>query len=124
MKTLHAIAVVAVLATVAVVGAVGANAPAGRPPGVSADEWAPINDHLGVVLDHSLPGAGDTDAIKSANPEDSSEQSRLGNSRMKAGEVGGAVLIPPVSGYLMMRRGNLWQRVILVEPVKGPGTAG
>ena len=36
----------------------------------------------------------------------------------------GAALIPPISGYLMVKRGNAWQRVILVEPVKGPGPAG
>jgi len=39
-------------------------------------------------------------------------------------EILGAALIPPIPGYLMVKRGNAWQRIILVEPVKGPGPAG
>jgi hypothetical protein len=104
MKTIHAVAAVAVLATFAIVGAVGAGAP-NRPPGVSAQEWAAISDTLGVVLDQPLPPAGEV--------SDPAHQ-----------EILGAALIPPISGYLMVKRGNAWQRVILVEPVKGPGPAG
>jgi hypothetical protein len=40
------------------------------------------------------------------------------------GAGGGAALISPVGGYLMVKRGSLWQRVVIVDPVKGPGAAG
>jgi hypothetical protein len=125
MKTIHAVAAVAVLATIAIVGALGADAPS-RPPGVSAQEWAPISDTLGVVLEQPLPPAGDADGPAAQPSVDGQDQrlSRIGGNRTVPGGVLGAALIPPISGYLMVKRGNAWQRVILVEPVKGPGPAG
>jgi hypothetical protein len=120
MKTIHAVAAVAVLATFAIVGAVGAGAP-NRPPGVSAQEWAAISDTLGVVLDQPLPPAGEVS--DPAQPSVDGQAQRL-NRRGGDQEILGAALIPPISGYLMVKRGNAWQRVILVEPVKGPGPAG
>jgi hypothetical protein len=124
MKTIHAVAAVAVLATIAIVAAVGANAPA-RPPGVSAQEWAPISDTLGVVLDQALPPAGDADAQVQPSVDGQGQRpSNPGGPRAIGGYVSGAALVPPISGYLMMKRGNTWQRIILVEPVKGPGPAG
>jgi hypothetical protein len=119
MKTMHTVAAVALLATLAAVIAVGADAPSSRPPGVSAQEWTPISDTLGVVLDRALPAAGET-----AGPAPADRGAPARTSPIGGGSMGGAVLIPPVSGYLMIKRGNLWQRVILVEPVKGPGVAG
>jgi hypothetical protein len=125
MKTLHAVAAVAVLATVGAVVAVGADTSGSRPPGVSAQEWTRITDTLGVVLDQALPVAGDSADPAPANAGGPGQHpSAAGGAKAGIGGVGGAVLIPPISGYLMMRRGNLWQRVILVEPVKGPGAAG
>jgi hypothetical protein len=120
MKTIHAVAAVAVLATVAIVGALGADAP-NRPPGVSAQEWAPISATLGVVLDQPLPPAGEV--AQPAQPAQVSADGRL-NRTGGDQEILGAALIPPISGYLMVKRGSAWQRVILVEPVKGPGPAG
>jgi hypothetical protein len=51
MKTIHAIAASAILAggVGVVAGAIGPNKQ-NRPPGVSANEWAPISDTMGVVL--------------------------------------------------------------------------
>jgi hypothetical protein len=49
MKAVITSVAVTVAATFALMQAFGANAP-DRPPGVSADEWAPINDSVGVVL--------------------------------------------------------------------------
>jgi hypothetical protein len=117
MKTIQTVATVAVLAAVAIVGAVAADAPS-RPPGVSAQEWAPISATVGVVLDQPLPPAGEVSV-----PAQPSLDGRL---NPKGGDqlAMGAALIPPISGYLMVKRGNAWQRVILVEPVKGPGPAG
>lgn len=36
----------------------------------------------------------------------------------------GAALISPVSGYLIVKRGHTWQRLIVIDPIKGPGEAG
>jgi hypothetical protein len=36
----------------------------------------------------------------------------------------GALLTPPVEGYFMVKRGNAWLRLLVVEPIKGPGSAG
>jgi hypothetical protein len=64
MKTTHAIAAIAVLAggVGLVAGAFGATAP-NRPPGVSANEWAPISDRMGVVLVDQQPTAMDAPTI-------------------------------------------------------------
>jgi hypothetical protein len=121
MKTLHALAAVAVLATVTAWAAMGADAPGSRPPGVGAQDWAPISDTLGVVFDQARPPAGD--AVNSV-PGETGVPAPRANRPISGSGLGGALLIPPISGYLMVKRGNLWQRVILVEPVKGPGPAG
>jgi hypothetical protein len=117
MKTIHTVATVAVLAAIAIFGAVAADAPS-RPPGVSAQEWAPISATMGVVLDQPLPPAGEVS--EPAQPSLDGRLNRKGGDQLALG----AALIPPISGYLMVKRGNAWQRVILVEPVKGPGPAG
>jgi hypothetical protein len=108
MKTIHAVAAIAILASVGVVGAIGANSP-NRPPGVSADEWAPINETVGVVL---VQGMIPTGAQRSEPPR----AGILPNT--------GAALVSPVSGYLMVKRGNTWLRLVVIDPVKGPGDAG
>jgi hypothetical protein len=108
MKALIATVVVAVVATFALMQAVGANAP-DRPPGVSADEWAPINDSLGVVL---VQGMIPIDATHAQTP------------RAAILPFNGAALVSPVSGYLMVKRGHTWQRLVVIDPVKGPGEAG
>jgi hypothetical protein len=124
MKTTHAITAVAVLATIAIVGAVGADAP-GRPPGVSAQEWAPISDTMGVVLDQPLPPAGEANGPTPPSVDGQGQRiGPTGGNRVIGGGVLGAALIPPISGYLMVKRGSTWQRIIIVEPVKGPGPAG
>ena len=108
VKTLIGTAAATAVATFALMQAFGANAP-NRPPGVSADEWAPINDTVGVVL---VQGMIPTGAQRHQPP--------------RAGILPniGAALVPPVSGYLMVRRGHTWQRLVVIDPVKGPGDAG
>jgi hypothetical protein len=108
MKTIHAFAAVAVLAAVGTAGAIGANSPS-RPPGVSADEWAPISDTVGVVLVQGMIPMG----AQRAQPP---RAGILPNT--------GAALISSVSGYLMVKRGHTWQRLVVIDPVKGPGDAG
>lgn len=79
--------------------AVGADAP-GRPPGVAATQWAPISESLGVVL----------------APEQQDKAIRVSPNAL--------LLMPPAEGYFMVKQGNTWRRLILVDPVKGPGPAG
>ena len=83
MKKILAIAAITVVVVLGVAGAIGANSP-NRPPGVSADEWAPINDTIGVVL------------VQGMIP--------MGEQRPQPPRPGilpntGAALISPVSGY-------------------------
>jgi hypothetical protein len=117
MKTIHAISAIAILAggVGAVAGAIGANAP-NRPPGISANEWAPISDTMGVVLVDQQPMAMDAPII-SPSPASAAATRNIGG-------IGGAALIAPVNGYLMVKRGSVWQRLVVIEPVKGPGSAG
>jgi hypothetical protein len=97
------------------VAAIAADAPS-RPPGVSADAWAPISDTVGVVLVAQMTAAGDVGALPAPGS--------LGPWQESLGGAGGAILIPPTTGYLMVKRGGTWQRLILIEPLKGPGSAG
>jgi len=78
------------------VGAAGTD----RPAGIAAPNWIPINDRLGfVVMPH--------DTYPVAEPD---KQTLL--------------LTPAASGYFMVRTGVSWQRLVIVEPMKGPGAAG
>ena len=106
VKMLIGTAVIAAFATFALMQAVGAEAP-NRPPGVSADEWTPINDSVGVVL------------VQGMIPVGVQPPARVGTVPMN-----GAALISPVSGYLMVKRGRTWQRLVVIDPIKGPGVAG
>ena len=118
MKTIHAIAAIAILAggVGIVAGATGADAP-NRPPGVSAKEWAAISDSMGIVLVDQQPTAMDAPIITP------SPASGAGGNR-NVGGIGGAALTPPVNGYLMVKLGSVWRRLVVIEPVKGPGSAG
>jgi hypothetical protein len=87
--------IVVISATLILSRAVGAGA-ADRPPGVSAADWAPITDSLGIVLTPSLKGP--FIGTPAATPQD--------------------LLVPGTDeGYLMVKRYGGWQRLILV---KGP----
>jgi hypothetical protein len=109
MKTIHLVAAIVILAGAGVAAAIGANSP-NRPPGVSAEEWAPINDSVGVVLVQGMIAVGSQRAQPLPLPAVSNNT--------------GAALISPVSGYLMVKRGRIWQRLVVIDPVKGPGEAG
>ena len=49
--------------------------------------------------------------------------SKLGWSALALSTTG-AALIAPVSGSLMVKRGSVWQRLVVIDPIKGPGSAG
>ena len=70
-----------------------------RPPGVAADSWIALSDRLGFVI--VRPEAPPTVAAPTA-----------------------LLLSPPVSGYFMMKGPSHWSRVVIVEPLRGPGDAG
>jgi hypothetical protein len=123
MKTIHAIAAIAILAggVGVVAGAIGANAP-NRPPGVSANEWAPISDTMGVVLVDQQLTAMDAPIITTSPASGAATRNIGAGAAVEAG--GGAALIAPVTGYLMVKRGSVWQRLVVIDPIKGPGSAG
>jgi hypothetical protein len=113
MKMLATAGLLVLVGAVVAVHAVGADAP-NRPPGVSAAEWAPVSATLGIVLVQQGLGAADFDRIAPADSEGKSA----------SGDFGGAILSPPENGYFMVKRGGRWARLVVVEPLKGPGDSG
>jgi hypothetical protein len=77
-------------------------APPDRPAGVDAGHWIPVTDKMGFVetTPQSVPGALVT-----------TDRQPL-------------LLAPPAEGYFMVRSGIGWQRIIIQNPLKGPGTSG
>jgi hypothetical protein len=117
MKMLATVGALALISAILVVHAVGADAPS-RPPGVSASEWAPVSDSLGIVLVQQSYGAGDPNVVQPSPPGDNQGRPLPYPPQL------GALLSPPANGYFMVKRGNRWVRLVVVEPFKGPGDAG
>jgi hypothetical protein len=91
-----------ILASVLVIHfANGASSP-DRPGGVDAQHWIPVSDKMGIVLTspESAPGA-----LVTTDPQ-------------------ALLLAGPAEGYFMVHRGNVWQRIIIQDPLKGPGSSG
>jgi hypothetical protein len=91
-----------ILSTVlAVHFALGASGP-DRPAGVDARRWIPVSDKMGFVVTtpQSAPGA-----LVTTDPQ-------------------ALLLAPPAEGYFMVHTGNVWQRLTIKDPLKGPGTSG
>ncbi|MDQ2638992.1 MAG: hypothetical protein M3Y79_00180 [Pseudomonadota bacterium] len=96
-----AIAAAAITSYVAISG----DAP-DRPAGVAARDWIPVSDSFGIVLAQTVaPVTG------SGNAMDTRPNNTL-------------LLRPPVGGYFMVKGAGGWTRLVVVEPVKGPGDAG
>lgn len=121
MKALFGI----VLTAMAVLGlslAFSSNAP-DRPPGVSADRWAPISNGLGVVLipdsnlrpaPAPLVGPFGGGAIHSGDPAYVTATALYIDPTpavQKIIEEG-----TPVRGYIMVRRGKVWRPLMVVPP--------
>jgi hypothetical protein len=70
-----------------------------RPAGIEARNWIPVSDKLGFVVTtpNQYPSAAPAQAL---------------------------LLTPPAEGYFMVRVGNGWQRIIINDPIKGPGSSG
>ena len=96
MKALSRLSILVALVCAATMAA--ADGP-DRPNGVQASDWVPISARLGIVLVHSknAPVAGAPQAL---------------------------LLRPPANGYFMVKRGGRWVRLVVIEPLKGPGDAG
>jgi hypothetical protein len=77
----------------------GASTP-DRPAGVAERDWIPVSEKMGFVVTtpHTYPLA----------PLD--QQPLL--------------LATPAEGYFMVHTGNVWQRLTIKDPLKGPGTSG
>jgi hypothetical protein len=89
-----------VLASVlAVHFASGASSP-DRPPGVNGGNWIPVSDKMGFVVTtpHTFP--------------------------MPMPDRQVLFLTAPAEGYFMVHTGNVWQRLVIQDPIKGPGTSG
>lgn len=79
--------------------ALGASGP-DRPAGVEAQDWIPVSDKMGFVVTtpHRYPGPGGDNQV--------------------------LLLTPPAEGYFMVRNGNRWLRIVIQDPLKGPGASG
>lgn len=84
-----------ILASVLVIHfALGASSP-DRPTGIEGRNWIPVSDKMGFVDTSPHPFP-----------------------------PGDAMLEPPTEGYFMIRNRNGWHRIIIQNPLKGPGTSG
>ncbi len=79
--------------------ALGASGP-DRPAGVEERDWIPVSDKMGFVV--TTP--------------------RIYPVPMPDRQV--LLLTGPVEGYFMVHTGNVWQRIIVNDPLKGPGSSG
>lgn len=89
-------------AVVAVPYAVGQRS-ADKPAGVDGTNWVPINENLGIVL---------------VQPTGANAKAPMQGDRQ------GLYLAPPSNGYFMVRTGNHWRRLVVIEPLRGSGDAG
>jgi hypothetical protein len=74
--------------------ALGASSP-DRPTGIEGRNWIPLSDKMGFVDTSPHPFP----------PAD-------------------VMLAPPTEGYFVIRNRNGWHRIVIQNPLKGPGTAG
>jgi hypothetical protein len=80
--------------------------PSNRPAGVTAEEWVPVSDRLGIVL---VPPAVSREPLIAPMSPTTLLMVRP--------------LKPAVGGYFMVRGPSGWVRLVLIEPVKGPADA-
>jgi hypothetical protein len=69
-----------------------------RPQGVAAGAWISLNPRLGFVVAPTV--------------------------RAPVAGANALLLAPPVEGYFMIKGETGWSRVVIAEPLKGPGGAG
>jgi hypothetical protein len=89
-----------ILSTVLAIHFANGAAPPDRPAGVDAQNWIPVSDKMGFVV--TTP--------------------RVFPMPMPDRQV--LFLTAPAEGYFMVHRGNTWQRIVIQNPLKGPGSSG
>jgi hypothetical protein len=89
---------------------------ADRPTGVAARDWVAVTDSLGIVL---VPSEV-TPQTAAVSPDGKSNLAPPG----VPFSAGALLLKPPVGGYFMVRGAAGWTRLVVMEPMKGPGDAG
>jgi hypothetical protein len=82
-----------------------------RPAGVAANEWVSISPSFGIVV---VPGPDIL--VGSINSDTKMLQMPPGGMPM--------LLRQPIGGYFMVKTGNAWTRLVVIEPMKGPADAG
>jgi hypothetical protein len=98
---MKAITAVLILASVLTLHFANSASSPDRPAGVDAGHWIPVSDKMGfVVTTPSVPGALVT-----------TDRQPL-------------LLMPPAEGYFMVHTGDTWLRVMIKDPLKGPGASG
>jgi hypothetical protein len=102
--------------------------PPDRPAGVAAASWVPVSDRLGIVLEEpAAPMTGARDVVEVREGSLRGRTVKLdpdGGSRFAAPTGQALFLKPPVGGYFMVKGAGGWTRLVIYEPVKGPGDAG
>ncbi len=102
-------------------------APPDKPAGVAAENWVPVSDRLGIVLVESSGPMVAPQGISMAGPDGKLVE---GSSMVTSGPgfavLAGQVLLlkPPVGGYFMVKGAGGWTRLVVFEPLKGPGEIG
>lgn len=104
MKNLIVGAAIAAIATVSYIASSADSTD--LPIGVSARNWIPVGDSVGIVL-----GSGSEATVESPGSNFVVPSNAL-------------LLVPPIGGYFMVKSASGWRRLVVIEPAKGPGDAG
>jgi hypothetical protein len=95
--------------------AISASSP-DRPTGVAPRDWVAVTDSLGIVLVSS-------DVTPRTAPISPDGKSSLAPPGVPL-SASALLLKPPVGGYFMVKGAGGWTRLVVMEPMKGPGDAG
>ena len=121
----RALAAVGVLLAVVTLGFASTEKAVDRPPGIAADQWFPISDHLGLVVSDYQPGL---DPLIDNGPVKVLPLPHLPSAPSITQPRNPVDSTPPVSttlaGYLMIKQGGHWTRLSVVSPPPSRGTEG
>jgi hypothetical protein len=84
-----------------------------RPPGIDADHWVVLGDSIGVVLTTGEATRTGSDWARAIPPRDA----LIAPTRPFVREaVERAEAREPIHGYLMVKQGGMWRRLIVTSP--------
>lgn len=92
--------------------AIGSNSP-DRPPGIAANQWAPISETLGVVLVPEDDHATAAQQVPHGIPDPSGFGLYVKPTPVVAAFIAES---NPVRGYVMVKRGKFWRPLVVVAP--------